>query len=74
MLTGYGSLSVSLVFLWVRFFDSGMLYQGSWIGITLWAVYENAWELHRRTGMFAYLGGTVTALATLGMLLMIFLG
>ena len=95
MLSGYGSLSVSLIFLWSHFFESGSLYHGSWIeafsllfwlqtglgmtslflaGITLWAVYENAWELHRRTGMFAYLGGTITALTTVGMLLMIFLG
>ena len=42
--------------------------------MTLWAVYEHAWELHRRTGMFAYLGGTVTSAATVLMLIMILIG
>lgn len=95
MLSGYGFLLISLLFLWFYALGTEELYPGEWIeafrlltwlqagiglsslflaGVTLWAVYENAWELHRRTGMFAYLGGTVTSVATVGMLIMIIIG
>lgn len=41
--------------------------------VTLWAVMENVWELHRRTGMFTFFSGVVTSIVTLVMICMIWL-
>lgn len=40
-------------------------------GVTLWAVNEHAWELHRRTGMFTFFSASVCSVVSVIMLWMI---
>lgn len=42
--------------------------------LALWAMWETAWDLHRRAGMFGLLSGTVAGISCLIALTMILLG
>lgn len=41
-------------------------------GLAIWAMWETAWDLHRRAGMFGFLSGTVAGISCLISLVMLF--
>ncbi len=42
-------------------------------GLAVWAMWETAWDLHRREGMFGFLSGTVAGITCLISLIMVVL-
>lgn len=40
-------------------------------GLAIWAMWETAWDLHRRAGMFGFLSGTVAGITGLISLVML---